>query len=312
MRFLRGFVFCLLVFVVFWVVGMIVSGLIGAGDNQGLAGGAIIVGYGFIAGCAGVILALVLLNTLKRDIIVKLNIGFSVVLVILAGILTYRFLNQKNEHKQDKQIPVPTKPTAMHARDVWRGDESALGVGFFSPDFYSQKTFYFHPEPTPGRPLDNHQAYDSLVFYQSEIDFFQISYAPPYLVPAHLKMDYDLIYFRVKRMARNYLEIVVNETTGRTTIVDRFSGEMVFWPDFILKANTVEFPDGMVQAYKIKPLDHASALKTEKVYPFMRPESISGFWLEVSLLNQEFQPEGRAWIKWRDEYQLLVNYSLLS
>lgn len=312
MRFLRGFVFCLLVFLVFWIVGMAVSGLIGAGDNQGLAGGAIIVGYGFIVGCVGLILALSLLNLVKREIIVKLNYTLSVVLLILAGLLTYRFLRQKNKEKQEEQNPIPSQPAAIHSRAGWRGDESALGVGFYSPDFYSQKTFYFYPEPTAGKALDEHQAYDSLVFVHSEIDFFKISYAPPSLVPAHLKMDYELLFFRVKRMAKDYLEIVVNETTGRTTIVDRLTGKITFWPDFILNTNTVEFPDGMEQAYKIKPLAHASDLKTEKVYPYMRPESVSGFWLEVSLLNEKYQAEGRAWIKWRDEYQLLVNYSLLS
>jgi len=32
----------------------------------------------------------------------------------------------------------------------------------------------------------------------------------------------------------------------------------------------------------------------------------------VSLLNDGFKSEGRAWIKWRNEDELLVTYNLLS
>jgi len=32
----------------------------------------------------------------------------------------------------------------------------------------------------------------------------------------------------------------------------------------------------------------------------------------ATLLGKDLQDEGRAWIKWRNEHQLLVDYSLLS
>jgi hypothetical protein len=291
---------------------MIVAGILGAGEGQGLAAGGIVVGYGFIAGVLGLILAIIFVGMLERQWIIRLNIVFGVLLLIAAAALIYRIVTL-NKAENDNQLPdkelTPTKPMSLYEM---RGDEGDIGLGFYTPDFYEHKVIYFYPEPTKGKSLYEHQAYDSLVFGHSEMDTYEISYAPPYLVPAHLKMDYELILFRVKRISKEYFEIVVNETTGRTAFIDRFKGGMIHWPEFLVTLPSVEFPDGMIQPYRVKPLDHASEVKTEKVYPMMRPESVRGYWLEVSLLNENYRAEDRVWIKWRDRYQLLIEYSLLS
>ena len=46
---------------------------------------------------------------------------------------------------------------------------------------------------------------------------YEISYAPPWFVPAHLKMDYEILYLRALTPANDFTEVMVNETNGQTT-----------------------------------------------------------------------------------------------
>jgi hypothetical protein len=309
MRFLRGFLFCLLVFLVFTILGATGAKLAGAADGQGLASGAIVIGYGIFAGIIATLLALFLLWYFEARLVIRLNIIFGVILFIMAIILTYRIIQVQKTREIEENTPT-SKP--VHQIHPERGDEAALGLGFFKPDFYQIQVLQFYPEPEEGKVLTEHQPYDSVVFVHTEMDQYTIAQAPPYLLPAHLKLDYDLLYFRVKRLSREYLEIVVNERTGRTAIVDRFSGEVIFWPDFLLSAANIKIPTHITPDFRIKPLEHASVVSVEQLPTFLRPESVKGFWLEVSLLDERLKSQGRAWIKWRDEYELLIQYSLLS
>lgn len=311
MKFLRGFVFCVLAFVVVSVLGMAIAGFMGAGEGQGLAAGGIVVGYGLMAGVLGLGTALFALSVLDRKWVIRLNVLLLVIVLIMAALLTYRVvsLNKQNNETGQNAPAVPVHPAAW---PLHRGDEAAIGLGFFNPNFYEHKKLYLYPEPTHGKSIDDHHPYDSLVFVHSEMDAHTLAYAPPYLQPAHMKMDYGVLLFRVRRIAKDHFEIVVNETTGRTAIIDRFTGAMIHWSDFLLGVPSVEFLAGMEQAFRVKPLDHASVILPSTEYTFMRPESVQGFWLEVSLLDDRHKANERAWIQWRDEYQLLIKYSLFS
>lgn len=99
MRFLRGFIFCLMCFCAATICGAIASSLLGAADGQGLAAGAIIVGYGLMTGMVGILIALFALKHLSVPAVKKLNILLAIVLLILAAFIAYR-VNEKSKEKQ--------------------------------------------------------------------------------------------------------------------------------------------------------------------------------------------------------------------
>jgi hypothetical protein len=316
LRFLSGFIFCLMAFVVFMVIGMFISGLSGAGDGQGLAAGAIVVGYGMMVGLGGILLAIILLKKLSWEVIKKINIGLGVLMLVIAAALYYRISTQIEELKEEtlpKEVTAPAADAVMTPTTFYTGEASPeMSMGFFAPDFYKEGTFYFYGKPTHGKSVTDQVAWDSIVFQHSDMHQYEIAYAPPFLNPSHLKLDYELLYFSLRSEGRDYAEIVLNEADGRTAYIDKFKGKIVYWEPFILSVHSVELKKEFPQEYKVKPLDHASTIAVEKKYNLLRPETVQGYWLEVTLLGEDFNDEGRAWIKWRDEHRLLVKYSLLS
>jgi hypothetical protein len=84
----------------------------------------------------------------------------------------------------------------------------------------------------------------------------------------------------------------------------------MYWPEFLLSVNSIEFLDAENQQVFVKPLDHAG--KTNTTCSFMKPLKIKQQWMRVLLLNDEFKATGKGWIKWNSKGKLLVKYSLLS
>jgi hypothetical protein len=313
MQFLRGFLLCLLTFVLVTVLGIIVAGRAGAGEGQQLAAAAIVIGYGIMAGFAGVLVALLLLRRFSAKTVMRVNLIGTVLLIFLSVFVTYRYLDRDEAESQPIQPAKPsTRAPAPAQVSFIQSSDSEMGLGYFTPDFYQGGTMYLYGKPTPGKSVVNQLPWDSVVFAVSDMHQYQITYAPPFLNPSHLKMDYEILYFKILSEGHDYVEVLMNDETGRAAYIDKYRGKVIYWPSFILSVNTVELKSEFPQPYRVKPLDHAGELSVDKPYIFLRPESVKGFWLEVSLLNDDFKAEGRAWIRWRDEHNLLVDYSLLS
>ena len=84
----------------------------------------------------------------------------------------------------------------------------------------------------------------------------------------------------------------------------------MYWPEFLLQVNSVEFINAEEQLIFVKPLDHAG--KVIQSYSFMKPLKIKQDWMYVLLLNTNFEATGKGWIKWNSDGKLLIKYSLLS
>jgi len=308
MRFLRGLVFCILVFLFSSIAGIIISGLLGTGDGQGLAAGAIVIGYGFIIGLACTVLAILILSRLKPALIVKLNIIFAIILLLAVSILTYRFINREKKEEPKDLIRKPTQPAMDPVSFVYPAKDE-MGLGYFKPNIYSLSPLYLYGNITPGKSLYQTVPTDSVTFVQTELDQYAISYAPPILNPAHMKMDYELLMFKVVRLTREYAEIKVSEQTGHTSIVDLQSGEVILWPEFLLSVSTLELENPDI---RIKPLSHASGLNFSDPVSFYKPLSIKSDWIEISCTDQNLKEVARGWIKWRENNQLLIGYKLFS
>jgi hypothetical protein len=303
----------LLAILVFFVVGAMIAGVAGAGKNQGLAGGAIVFGYGILSAGLSLIAGLLFAYLAERKYVVLVNKILFLLLLICGCLVAYRIYTKQQQNSIGYNVSPEqfiTAPARVTYAAYGSASEAHMGLGFFAPHFANQPVLYFYSKPNNDKPVEAHVSYDSIVFMQTQYGSFDIAYAPPWLVPDHLKLDYDLCYFKVVSVGRDFAEVVVNVTNAETAYVALNAGKLLYWPEFLLSVHSVEFIAPQDHVVRIKPLSHASAVVAE--YAFMRPVMIQHDWMEVDLWDEDFNSVGHGWIQWKQDGQLLIMYSLLS
>lgn len=311
----------LLTIIVFFTAGFLFAVLTGAAENQGLAGGAIVLFYGVISAFFAFIISLFIAYNAKHKTVTLLNKILGIICIAIACYSIYNHVTgDKKEETPIKEVK-PLKPVAPAAillntmpnagnEFPQQKTEILMGMGFFKPNFYEHPVLYFYGNPNFEKSVREHMPTDSVVFRRLEQGGFDISYAPPWLVPEHLKLDYDMLYFSVLSVGRDFIEVNVNRFDGRTAYVNISAGRLAYWPEFLLSVNSVEFISSKEQTIRYKPLDHAGEVTTD--YTFMRPVRIKNNWMMVYLLDSNFKKVDKGWIKWRENEKLLITYSLLS
>lgn len=184
-----------------------------------------------------------------------------------------------------------------------------LGVGMVMPPLDPAQSLFFYGVPDLDMLPDALSPQDSVTFHEGPHSV-DIATAPPWFVPATMKLDYGLLHLRAKTLTRYWIEVVVNERTGATRWVDRRAVRFEPWPVFLLNVVTVEVAGPQANPIRSGPSQaapvraHTSAL--------LRPLAVQGDWLRVgpSPLADEQVPTG--WIRWREGGRLLITYSLLS
>lgn len=315
--------FNLLCLLVFFLAGMFYAGWIGAGKNQGLAGGAIALGWGVIFAVVAFIFSFFLTYHLLHRRIVMGNWALLGFLLLGYGTTYYRYV-QREKFKEEKDLPYREKP-AVPTQDAdqigmltsfespmsrAQNQESNPGMGFFTPNFFDNPTLYFYNRPNLEKSILEHVAHDSITFRNNEYNQFEIATAPPWLVPEILKMDYDILYFKINSVTEEFVEVIVNVQNEQTSYVSKQAGKIIYWPEFLLRVNSVEFLPDTHEKIRARPFPTSGIIQT--TYEFLRPVKIKDEWAEVLLLNGDFQKVGIGWIQWKRNGKLLIRFNLLS
>jgi hypothetical protein len=305
-----SFLFYFLAIVVFFILGGLFSNYIGVAKDQGLAGGAIVFGYALMAAIGALVLAIILAGRVKAKIIIISNfILFSILaILLLLGYIKY-LEKEKNESPPQKRemTPKPTVPVQSIRHIVF---DNEMGQGFFSPAYFENEKFFFYSPYDENAWNGIGEPIDSLVFAKDQNGQYTIQYAPPYFFPEIAKLDYDLLMIKVLTSGKFMVEVEINRETGQTVLLDKFSGDLVYWPEFILSINSVEILENHPQKILVKPLENASANPT--AYEFLQPIAVRGDWLKVNLTDRDFSILDQGWIKWKSDKQLIVRYNLFS
>lgn len=310
---------CLLLYfltlVAFFFGGMTMAALTGAAKNQGLAGGAIVLFYGVIAAGLAFVFALILCYSISDKAVKIINWSMLGLIIVVAGLMKYNSDERQRERDKNSQqnnynYNYEQGKIETAGFNIFKDDETQMGLGFFKPNFFEKPVMYFYGQPNLEKSIQEHAPTDSIVTAQAELGGFEITNAPPWLVPEHLKMDYDILYFKIISLGRDLIEVEVNSTNGQTGYMDRSAGEIIFWPEFFLRINSVEFLDPVNQKVRHNNADHASEVITK--YDLMRPLLIQNEWMQVELYDDNYKVIDKGWIKWRADGKLLISYSLLS
>ncbi len=120
--------FYFLMLIVFFIIGIYIAGFVGAGKNQMLAGGAIVVGWGVLFAAIAFFASFFIVYYTQHRNIVRLNWILLVLLVILYGITQYRYIERQKEKKNEevrKEQPqkkttesVPVEPSSMNYEKI--------------------------------------------------------------------------------------------------------------------------------------------------------------------------------------------------
>ena len=308
--------FYLFPFVLFFFIGCSVAGMSGVADNQGLAAGAIVIGYGILAGVFSLVPALFVASKTNSKQLIRINFIFAFSIICLVIIFQYRSTNQKNKSPEKIEKSTTQMPPSLFINSLstvlpeMNPAKEKMGLGMFTPDMFNNDVFYFYGNLNLQKSILEHSATDSITFQRSEFGGVEIATAPPWLVPDHLKLDYDLLYFKVISVTDDFVELLVNTQTNQTAFANKRAGNIHYWPDFLLSVHSVELINPEMNFIHIKPLKHSAQISQE--YTFLSPIRIRNDWMEVELLNDDLKVIENGWIQWKTENELAITYSLLS
>ncbi len=307
------------------VIGFFLGGLVGryvVSPSDGLAGAATVALAGMVTSVLLAVIAGVLFARRPRRDAVRALLVMGPVAVLLVAWTVHRIISatsapieQWQEEQQRLRRMKPTgvmfaswRPGEMDRPAITPSDHGSMGIGMVSPALFP-RVLYFHYPPDLTTELDIPAVMDSIVFVQGPYHV-EIASAPPWLVPAHLELDYDLLLFKAVTASQHWVEVEVNALDGRTAWMHRQDMQLQFWPEFILNVVAVETLDPSVNPIRSKPLDRAAVL-AEGANALLKPIAIQGDWLMVGASELIEQEVPTGWIKWREGGKLLVAYSLL-
>jgi hypothetical protein len=188
-------------------------------------------------------------------------------------------------------------------------EEQEMGLGVFSP-MLEPGVLYLYSGLSPGKPLDEHAPFDSIVFAPYDGGTWDVSYAPAWLQVWFSKTDYGFFLLKVLAAERERLLIEGNPQTGHSFWVSRYAGTFHYWPELILQAHAVEFMAETAQPLRQRPLDHAAVLTLQG--ELLQPLQVRGDWVQVAVLDSNYAMLGKAWIQWRVEGQMALRLVMLS
>src|SRR5690606_9106388 len=101
----------LISFITFFFVGASTAGFFGLADGQGLAGGAIILGYGLLGSIIALIISIFVVYACSHKLILWANVVMASLTAIMVLYFYLNFQDRFNEQETD-QVPTQLSPTA--------------------------------------------------------------------------------------------------------------------------------------------------------------------------------------------------------
>jgi energy-coupling factor transporter transmembrane protein EcfT len=126
--------------IVFFFVGLFFAKLVGAGKNQMLACGAIVLFYGLVSAGIAFTIALFITYTLKHHTLIKFNKVLGLLFIVLAFLIAYKVITREKKEEPVNNYPKKTSAPASlvyteNTRIAYESDHSEL---LSNPKFYAK------------------------------------------------------------------------------------------------------------------------------------------------------------------------------
>jgi len=204
-------------------VGTFMTYLIVAGQSQTLAGEGIILFYGIVSATVALLIAIYVAFYSRLADLILINKVLGLFLVIIAFFVVYRTANfETNANYFDKSPQIIKKSRKIDLVQVSLFsttpsisqliiEDEQIGIGFFKPNYYEYPTLYFYGNVNLEKGLTAHLPVDSLVFVKNQFSEPTTSYAPAWLFPEHIKLDYGIVYFKVIGIGFDFVKGIANK-----------------------------------------------------------------------------------------------------
>lgn len=269
--------------------------------ESGLEGVALV----FWCGIGGLVVLLLsgIVLVLKMHIKMKTNLFWVLLIVsgLVAGWLALRFYQLNTQKKTAISLPKATSTPVHFASYPTQQKRQPLGLGIASVILQKEAPLYFYSS-SQGSIADS----ITFRFIQQRVE---IQTAPPWLFPEYIKMDYEVLLFRVTTETQTMIEVVVNRTTGKRAWIKKDQTAFRYWPAFLLSISSVKSFDAEQNPVRLKPLDHASAISMVPNEP-LRPIAIDDSWILVGVGSGSDQLQTLGWLRWKRADSLTVSYSI--
>ncbi len=321
-KFAVGFFLIVSLTFIGFIAGAIIAKYFFVSPGDGLAGGATVAMTGFLGAGIGLVLSIVLLRKLEEKTKTVLTAILFAISLILWGVFHYQYKQRKLEREKEnaelfgERKPSKTVvPTALAedfaeppSSELKLTDGTEMGIGIVSISPEVGKSLRFYSKPQHYELPENLQAADSLTFKDAR-HFVDIATAPPWFVPQYVKLDYGILQLVAVTVQKNWIEVIVNRTSGQTHWVYRQDVGYSTWSEFLLNVHSVELLNPADFPPRIKPMDHASPDESVDANGIFYPVSVKDDWLQV---HPDKEVDHDIWVRWKRDGILLVKYSILS
>lgn len=191
--------------------------------------------------------------------------------------------------------------------------QADLGLGLVSFNFGDSSVLHFYELPTDKQPVKN------IVFFHdrriNSLNIRNLEKQQEWLNPEVLWLDYSSLIFRTRKIKDDWLEVVVNNETGKTLWLKK-SNQTVFssWEEYLMGMFSISRLPGKKQIIRKHPREGSEEIRYSGQDCF-QIKSMQGDWVEI------FTPEHcdgestdskakiiSGWIKWRQGNDILINY----
>ena len=286
-------------------------------EGSGLAGPAIAIWYGLGGLAIALIVAFILIRFSKKGL-GNVLIVITLLSLIVVGWIIYRVSVLKAKQSENMNMPGTTQYQQKTNSGIFRYADfnqpeiqNQLGCGIAKPRLADNKVVNFYSFFHADKDASAMKPVDSIVIIKKK-NHFEISYAPPWFFPGHMKLDYDILLLQVLTISRNWMEVIVNKQTGQTHWIAAADADFIEWSTFLLSVYSIEITDPGANPLRVKPLSYAGIIATSPLGLQLKPLAISGDWMMVSTAGFTNRIVPTGWIRWRKDDKLLLGYSLLS
>ncbi len=281
-------------------------------EDAGLVGGAMVMGYAATGFLIALILGIVLWRFFSEVQLKVINSVLGVFCIGFIAWMAYRAISIRSAEstrytppvRQDSlPDPATTVPPVEPKAETF--EAVSIGIGMARPvDMQAGKVILLYNRPTESHPVD------SLIFENGP--YHLLVKAATSLTPEVMKLDHQLIFFLVKDKKDDFLEIEVDKKEQRTLWVHTQAMDLLTWPHFLATVHSVEPMDWNSNPVRGAPKEEAAVLPGIGRGHILQAKAVSGDWLSVSVMDQEYRSVGKGWVRWRKEGELVVRYNLLS
>ncbi|NNE26843.1 MAG: hypothetical protein HKN09_08370 [Saprospiraceae bacterium] len=282
-------------------------------DNVGLAGGAIVMFYGLGGLIFGLALGIILIKKLQYATIKKLNYLFLLVLILV--IIRIGYLISLEDKTEAPALPPKTSAAVSDYSptnsDIPNPDVTAevkldrnIGIGMAKAIVSTKNTIELY-KGSGGK------SYSKLKFKMGKHGI-EYANAPKGFNPAHNKLDYNILFFKIVDQTAGFVEAEINKDNNQTAWISKEDIRFLPWSDFLFTVHSIEPTDWENNPIRTRPERSAEPMLDINDSYILQPLKIQSEWIQVRISDQNYNAISTGWFRWKSDKELLLNYSLLS